>query len=125
MMDAQKRGERMYKSKEENVEVYFICYKKEDMDLVESYYDEVLDIHYWYFNAYLAYKLWKKKFKGLEVQELSKQLLVVAASRYLIYVIENEEFKTPKEYNKIVRDLDKIQKELTIIINGDNILKKL
>ena len=125
MMDAQKRGERMYKSKEENVEVYFICYKKEDMDLVESYYDEVLDIHYWYFNAYLAYKLWKKKFKGLEVQELSKQLLVVAASRYLIYVIENEEFKTPKEYNKIVRDLDKIQKELTIIISGDNILKKL
>ena len=125
MMDAQKRGEHMYKIKEENVEVYFICYKKEDMDLVESYYDEVLDIHYWYFNAYLAYKLWKKKFKGLEVQELSKQLLVVAASRYLIYVIENEEFKTPKEYNKIVRDLDKIQKELTIIINGDNILKKL
>ena len=115
----------MFKSKEENVEVYFICYKKEDMDLVESYYDEVLDIHYWYFNAYLAYKLWKKKFKGLEVQELSKQLLVVAASRYLIYVIENEEFKTPKEYNKIVRDLDKIQKELTIIISGDNILKKL
>ena len=115
----------MYKSKEENVEVYFICYKKEEMDLVESYYDEVLDIHYWYFNAYLAYKLWKKKFKGLEAGELSKQLLVVAASRYLIYLIENKEFKNAKEYNKIVRDLEKIQKELEIIINDDNILTKL
>ena len=114
----------MFKSKEENVEIYFICYKKEKMDLVESYYDEVLDIHYWYFNAYLAYKYWKKKFKGLEVKELSKQLLIVAASRYLIYVIENEEFKTPREYNKIVRDLEKIQKELDIIITDDNILKK-
>ena len=54
----------MYKSKEENVEVYFICYKKEEMDLVESYYDEVLDIHYWYFNAYLAYKYWKNNCCG-------------------------------------------------------------
>lgn len=116
----------MFKSKEENVEIYFICYKKEKMNLVESYYDEILDIHYWYFNAYLAYQLWKKKFKDLtNISELSKQLLIVAASRYLIYVIENEEFKTPREYNKIVRDLEKIQKELDIIITDDNILKKL
>ena len=53
----------MYKSKEENVEIYFICYKKEEMELVESYYDEVLDSHCWYFNAYLAYKHWLKNFK--------------------------------------------------------------
>ena len=115
----------MYKSKEENVEVYFICYKKDEMDLVESYYDEVLDIHYWYFNAYLAYKYWKKHFRGLEAGELSKQLLVVAASRYLLYKIENEEFKTPREYNKAVRELEKIQKELNYIISEDNILTKL
>ena len=32
----------MYKEKEENVEIYFICYKKREMELVESYYDEIL-----------------------------------------------------------------------------------
>ena len=115
----------MFKSKSENVDVYFICYKKEEMELVESYYDEVLDIHYWYFNAYLAYKAWLKKFKGMELGELSKQLLVVAASRYLIYKIENEEYKSEKEKKKILRDLEKIEKELDIIINNDNILTKL
>lgn len=115
----------MFKSKEENVEVYFICYKKEEMDLVESYYDEVLDVHYWYFNAYLAYKHWLKKFKGLKVGELSKQLLVVAASRYLIYKIENEEYETEKEHQKFLKDLEKIQKELDVIINSENILTKL
>ena len=45
----------MYKEKTENVEVYFICYKKEEMELVETYYDEILNVHNWYFNAYLAY----------------------------------------------------------------------
>ena len=39
----------MYKSSSENVEVYFICYKKEEMELVDTYYDPVLNIHYWYF----------------------------------------------------------------------------
>ncbi len=116
----------MYKSKEENVEVYFICYKKEDMALVENYYDEVLDIHYWYFNAYLAYQYWLKKFRGLKgVGKLSKQLLIVAASRYLIYKIENEEVKTEKEQQKLIKDLNKINKELEIIINDEKILTKL
>ena len=115
----------MFKSKSENVEVYFICYKKEEMELVESYYDEVLDIHYWYFNAYLAYKGWQKKFKGMGVGNLSKQLLIVAASRYLIYKIENEEYKNEKEKKKILKDLEKIQKELDLIINNDNILTNL
>ena len=116
----------MYKSKEENVEVYFICYKKEEMDLVESYYDEVLDIHYWYFNAYLAYQSWLKKFKDLKkIGELSKQLLIVAASRYLIYKIENDEFENEKEKKKVLKDLEKINKQLEIIINDENILTKL
>ena len=115
----------MYKSKEENVEIYFICYKKEEMELVESYYDEVLDIHYWYFNAYLAYKYWLKKFRGMKIGELSKQLLVVAASRYLLYCLENEEYKTERERKKITKDLEKIDKELELIINEDNILTSL
>ena len=115
----------MYKSKEENVEVYFICYKKEEMELVESYYDEVLDIHYWYFNAYLAYKYWLRNFKDLEAGELTKELLVVAASRYLIYKMENNEFKNNREKKKITQDLKKIQKELDYIIHDDPVLAKL
>lgn len=116
----------MYKSKEENVEIYFICYKKEEMNLVESYYDEVLDVHYWYFNAYLAYKYWLSKFKGLrKIDKISQQLLVVAASRYIIYQIENEEYKNEKEHQKLLKDLEKIQKKLKIIINNENILTKL
>lgn len=115
----------MYKSKEENVEVYFICYKKEEMELVESYYDEVLDIHYWYFNAYLAYKYWLRNFKDLRVGELTKELLIVAASRYLIYKMENNEFKNNREKKKITQDLKKIQKELDYIIHDDPVLAKL
>lgn len=115
----------MYKSKEENVEIYFICYKKEEMELVESYYDEVLDIHYWYFNAYLAYKYWLRNFKDLEVGQLTKDLLIVAASRYLIYKMENEEFENEKENKKIIKDLKKIQKELDRIIKEESILAKL
>ena len=115
----------MFKSKEENVEVYFICYKKEEMELVETYYDEILDIHYWYFNAYLAYQSWLKNFKDLNAGELSKNLLIVAASRYLIYAIENHDYKTEREKKKILKDLAKIQKELDHIINGDTILTKL
>ena len=116
----------MYKSKEENVEIYFICYKKEEMELVESYYDEVLDSHCWYFNAYLAYQSWQKKFKDLKkVGELSKQLLIVAASRYLIYKIENDEFEDEKEKKKVMKDLEKINQQLEIIINDENILTKL
>ena len=115
----------MFRSKEENVEVYFICYKKEEMELVESYYDEILDTHYWYFNAYLAYKYWLKKFKDLETGELSKQLLTVAASRYLLYCLENEKYKRQKKKKKMVKDLEKIDQELELIINEDNILTKL
>lgn len=115
----------MYKSKEENVEVYFICYKKEEMELVESYYDEVLEIHYWYFNAYLAYKLWLKKFRGFSIGKMSKQLLIVAASRYLLYKIENEEYESEKEKNKYLKDLAKVQKELDRIIASETVLKEL
>ena len=56
---------------------------------------------------------------------MSKQLLIVAASRYLIYKIENEEVKTEKEQQKLIKDLNKINKELEIIINDEKILTKL
>lgn len=115
----------MYISENENIEIYFICYKKKEMNLVESYYDEILNIHYWYFNAYQAYKLWQKNFKGVKLGELSKQLVIVAASKYLIYLVENNKIKNSKEYEKILENLDKIQKELEIIINAENILHEL
>ena len=49
----------------DNVEIYFICDRKEEMDLVESHYDEESNTHHWYFNAYLAYTEWKNDFKGI------------------------------------------------------------
>ncbi len=115
----------MYKDKSENIEIYFICYKKKDMDLVETYYDEILNIHYWYFNGFLAYKLWKNSFKDLKIGELSKQLIIVAASKYLIYTIENKLYKNKKEQNIIIKDLEIIQKALKKIMADEEILQNL
>lgn len=115
----------MYKEKEENVEVYFICYKKEDMDLVESYYDEVLDVHSWYFNAYLAYKYWKNDFKDLEVGEIGKMLLIVAASRYLLYVLDEKEYKNEEEREEFMKDLDAIEPMIKKIIDSEKFLINL
>lgn len=125
MIVAWKRGERMYQEKEENIEIYFICYKKDEMELVESYYDEILKTQYWHFNAYLAYKKWRKKFRNLKVEKLTKQLLTLAASRYLIYKIENQEYKNEKEEKRILKDLENIQKELKIIMEEGENLEKL
>ena len=115
----------MFKEKDGNVEVYFICYKKKEMGLVESYYDEILNIHYWYFNAYLAYKCWKKKFRGLKMGRIGKMLLTVAASRYLLYMLENGEELNNKERSLIVNDLKKIEPILQKIVNKNNILLNL
>ena len=114
----------MYKSKTENIEVYFICYKKE-MNLVESYYDEILDIHYWYFNAYLSYKYWKQSFKNYDLGEITKQLLTVGASRYILYQLENGEYKNKREYNKLTKDLALIEKELEKIITEEELINNL
>lgn len=115
----------MYIEKSENVEVYFICYKKEEMDLVESYYDEVLDIHYWYFNAYLAYQYWKMGFRGITLGEMEKNLLIVATSKYILYKLENSEYQDEKERKKLLRELAKIEPKLKKIIQKNEILKKL
>lgn len=115
----------MYKEITENVEVYFICYKKEEMNLIETYYDKVLDIHYWYFNGYRAYKEWKTKFQNIEAGELAKMLLTVAASRYLIYKLENAEYENQKEYKRIIKDLKKIEPQLEKIIKENEILSNL
>lgn len=125
MIISWKEGEQMYKSKTENVEVYFICYKKEEMELVETYYDEVLNTHYWYFNAYLAYKHWKKNFKDLKVKDATKRLLIIAASRYLLYKIENKEYKNKREHKRLIKDLKLIDPLLKEIIEENDVISDL
>ena len=113
----------MYKEKTENVEVYFICYKKENMNLVETYYDEILDVHCWYFNCYLSYKHWQNRFKKIEIGEIGKMLLTVAASKYLLYKIDNKEYKSKKEYNKILKELKLMEPKLKSIIDEMKVFK--
>ncbi len=110
----------MYNDKSENVEVYFICYKKEEMELVDTYYDSILDVHYWYFNAYLAYKYWRKKFRNIGMGEIAKSLLTIAASRYIMYALEIKDYKTEKEHKRLNNDLKKIEVNLEKIINKYN-----
>lgn len=115
----------MYKNKTENIEVYFICYKKDEMNLIETYYDEVLDCHYWYINAYLAYKNWLNKFKKLKASKMAKNLLTVAVSRYLLYCLENHTYNSEQEHKNIINDMAKIDNELKKIIAKDKIFADL
>lgn len=112
------------KKETDNVEIYFICDRKEKLSLIESYYDEDLNIHYWYFNAYLAYEAWKNDFKGID-GELAVMLLTVAASRYLIYRIDNKDYETKEELKQIKKDLKKINPKLDKIIKENKILLNL
>lgn len=102
----------MYKSETENIEIYFICDKRGDMKLVENYYDEILDVHCWYFNAYLAYKKWQENFKDLEMGDIAKMLLTVAASKYILYKLENNLYKNASEKRQLKKDLQKIEPSL-------------
>ncbi len=102
----------MYKEETENIEIYFICDKRGGMDLVETYYDEVLDVHCWYFNSYLAYKKWQQDFKGLEIGDLARKLLIVAASKYILYKLENNNYKNVLEEKRLKKDLEKINPSL-------------
>ncbi len=99
----------MYKIETENVAIYFICYKKGEMDLIETYYDPITKTDNWYFNAYIAYKLWKKHFKNTDYSKLFKMLLTVGASRYIMYVIENHQYQNKNEYHKYMQDLKRIE----------------
>ena len=110
----------MYKDKVENIEIFFICYKKEEMGLIETYYDEVLNINCWYFNCFLAYKYWKKRFKLLNYNKIYKMLLIVAASKYILYMIENKEYKSEKEYKNYIKELNRIQPKLKLIVKKNN-----
>lgn len=116
MINTWKEGELMYKFIEENVEIYIICYKKEEMKLIETYYDPVLNVHNWYFNAYLAYKHWKNNFKKLKMGNIARQLLIVSASKYLMYLLDNELYKNQKEYLRILKDMKIIEPELKMIM---------
>ncbi len=117
----------MYKNSNENIEVYFICNKKGKMELVETYYDPITETHSWYFNAYLAYKYWQKDFKNItsEIGEMTKALLTVAASRYIIYKLEEKKYKDKKEKEKLIKELSQIDPELEEIIINNPIISNL
>ncbi len=125
MINTWKGSELMYKFETENIEIYFICYKKEEMELIENYYDPVLDVHNWYFNCYLAYKYWQKDFQKLKMGELARKLLIIAASRYIIYTLENEKYHNNKEYQRLLKDLKIIDPELQEIIHETSFLKDI
>lgn len=108
----------------DNVEIYFICDRKEDLDLIESYYDKETNTHYWYFNAYLAYKEWKNNFKEIK-GELAKMLLTVAVSRYLIYRLENKDYETKEELRELKKEMKKINPRLDKILKENKILLNL
>lgn len=108
----------------ENVEIYFICDKKTEMDLAESYYDKESNTHHWYFNAYLAYHEWKNEFKGID-GDMTKVLLTVAASKYLIYCIDNKKYETIDELKQIKKDLRKINPKLKKIVKENKVLSNL
>ena len=108
----------------DNVEIYFICDRKEEMDLIESIYDEESNTHYWYINAYLAYEEWKNNFKGID-GDLAKVLFTVAASRYLIHCIDNKKYQTKEEFKQIKKDLRKINLKLKKIVKENKVLSNL
>lgn len=115
----------MYKNEYENVEIYFLCDKREDMELIETYYDPVLDVHNWYFNCYLCYIYWQDDYKDLTLGPITKYLLTTAASKYIMYILEEKKYQTKKEYRKFRKDLSSIDKELKSVIKGDNIISAL
>ena len=114
----------MKKEETDNVEIYFICDRKEKLDLIESYYEKKTNTHHWYFNAYFAYEKWKNNFKDIK-GDLAKMLLTVAASRYLIYRIEQKDYISKEELAEIKKDLKKINPKLKKIMNENKILLNL
>jgi len=104
----------MYKEDFGDVEIFFICYKQKKMQLLEEYYDEILDVHCWYINCYLAYKYWKYKY--INFNKIEGILITIATSKYLIYIIENKKYKNEKEYNMYLKELKKIKTKLKSII---------
>lgn len=118
------RNNCMKKEDADNVEIYFVCDRKEKVELIESYYDEESNTHYWYFNAYLAYEAWKNNFKGID-GELAQMLLTVAASRYLIYRIDQKDYNSKKELKQIKKEMKKINPRLDEIIKENQILLNL
>ena len=79
----------MYKYSDDNMEMVFINYKDENMELMEFYYDPILDKNYIYINGYLAYKYWKVNFKYLNITKIAKKLLTLSAKLYLEYINSN------------------------------------
>lgn len=112
----------MYKSETENIEIYFICDDRKNMEIVETYYDEIEDKHYWYFNASLSYQKWQQGFHNLEMGDISRMLLTVAASKYILYKLENNEYKNEHEKKRLKKDLKKIEPSLKKIAEETDFL---
>ena len=116
----------MYQKEMENVEVYFICDQVENMELIETYYDEELKVHNWYFNAFLAYKYWQKNFKELKsIGKLAKMLLTVASSKYILYALAEKIYQNEKEYLTLIKDLEKIERVLQKFIKKNKFIANL
>ena len=98
-------------NKKDSVEVYFICNNTEGESIIETFYDNQKNIHYWYINANLAYQMYQNNFKSLKLSKITKSLLIIAASRYLIYLLNNKKYHNRQEYNKIVDELKKVNKK--------------
>lgn len=95
----------MYKEKYKDLEIFLLCYKREDMDLIESYYDPVLQIYYLYFNAYKAYLSWKNNFEDINFDKnKAKKILTFIANKYLLYLLENKMYSTKEDMLKIEKD---------------------
>ena len=82
----------MYKEKYKDLEIFLLCYKREDMDLIESYYDPVLQIYYLYFNAYKAYLSWKNNFEDINFDKNK-------AKKILTFIAKEDMLKIEKDYN--------------------------
>ena len=56
---------------------------------------------------------------------MTKVLLTVAASRYLIYCIDNNKYETKEEFKQIKRELRKINPKLKKIVKENKVLSNL
>ncbi len=116
----------MYKEKFGDVVIYIICYKKEEMELVEGYYDEILNEYCLYFNGYLAYVNWLNNFSNYKkLKDKVKILLTYIAFKYILYQINNNDFKSNYDYLKLKYELNIIEPNIKEILLGSKYIKNV
>ncbi len=114
----------MYKEELENIEICFL-YKKRGKELIKTKYNPKTNIHYWYFNTKLCYLSWKDDFKDLNLKPLAKNLITIAASNYILYKLENKDYKNSQEKDILYNDILKIEPEITKIMKENEIILKM